>query len=329
MIQKILVPLDGSAFAESALPQAMAMARAYQAEVVLARVLDADGRTHAGLVDSVSWRLARTGARRYLDGLAAKLGAEGIRARTAFAEGNAAGEILRLVTKERADLVLLCSHGSSGPSSFSLGGTSQKVLSRAGTSVLVVRPVEPSAVASAEEAPKETLKETRYQRILVPLDGSQRSQWALLQVASLARAHKSELLLVHVVAPPPLAGHTPPTPEEVELACKITDRDRQHAEVYLRDLKELVAGNDHLQVRTLLLESPHVVRTLLKVAADEQVSLVVVSAHGCSGAAPWPYGSVADRLIHHGKAPLLILQDATREAGREWTEAAAAALAFA
>jgi nucleotide-binding universal stress UspA family protein len=318
MIRKILVPLDGSALAEAALPQARAMARAYQAEVVLARVLDPNSRTHGRLVDSFAWRMARTEARRYLEGLAAKLGAQGIRTRAALAEGNAAEEVLRLVQKEHADLVVLCAHGRSGPSSFSLGGTSQKVLSRCGTSVLMVRPVEPSA---AEEA--------HYHRILVPLDGSQRAQWALLQVASLARAHQGELLLVHVVAPPPLAGHTPPTPEEVELACKITDRDRQHAEVYLRDLKELVEGSDHLRVRTLLLESPHVVRTLLKVAADERASLVVVSAHGCSGAAPWPYGSVADRLIHHGKAPLLLLQDLTREAGQEGAEAETAALSFA
>ena len=325
MIHRILVPLDGSTLAEAALPQALAMARAYQAEVVLARVLDPNSRTHGRLVDSVAWRMARTEARRYLDGLAAKLGAQGIRTRAALAEGNAAEEVLRLVKKERADLVVLCAHGRSGPSRFSLGGTSQKVLSHAGTSVLVVRPVEPPSPAPAEEAPKEV----QYRRILVPLDGSQRAQWALLQVASLARAHKAELLLVHVVAPPPLAGHTPPTPEEVELACRITERDRQRAEVYLRDLKEVVAGNDHLQVRTLLLESPHVVGTLLKVAADEQASLVVVSAHGCSGAAPWPYGSVADRLIHHGKAPLLLLQDLTREAGQEGTEAETAALSFA
>lgn len=327
MIHRILVPLDGSILAEAALPQARAMARAYQAEVVLARVLDPNSRTHGSLVDSVAWRMARTEARRYLDGLAAKLGAQGIRTRAALAEGNAAEEVLRLVRKERADLVVLCAHGRSGPSSFSLGGTSQKVLSRCGTSVLMVRPVEPSASsASSSDA---GVEEARYHRILVPLDGSQRAQWALLQVASLARAHQGELLLVHVVAPPPLAGHTPPTPEEVELACRITERDRQHAEVYLRDLKELVAGNDHLQVRTLLLESPHVVPALLKVAADERASLVVVSAHGCSGAAPWPYGSVADRLIHHGKAPLLLLQDLTREAGQEGTEAEAAALSFA
>lgn len=327
MIRRILVPLDGSTLAEAALPQALAMAGAYQAEVVLARVLDPNSRTHGSLVDSVAWRLARTEARRYLDGLAAKLGAQGIRTRTALAEGNAAEEVLRLVRKERADLVVLCAHGRSGPSSFSLGGTSQKVLSRVGTSVLVVRPAEASA--PFEEAPREVPKEVRYQRILVPLDGSQRAQWALLQVASLAQAHKAELLLVHVVAPPPLAGHTPPTPEEVELACRITESDRQHAEVYLRDLKELVAGNNHVQVRTLLLESPHVVRTLLKVAADEQASLTVVSAHGCSGSAPWPYGSVADRLIHYGRAPLLLLQDLDREAGLESTEAETAALSFA
>ncbi|HEX6861457.1 MAG TPA: universal stress protein [Thermoanaerobaculia bacterium] len=315
MIRKILVPMDGSALAETALPQAVAVARACQAEVGLLRVLDTNGAKAGRLVDSVSWRLARTAASRSLEALAAKLAAQGVRVRWSVAEGDAAEEILRRSREEAVDLVVLCSHGKSGPSGFGLGSTSQKVLSRAGASVLVVRGAEPPAEMPAE---------ARFPLILVPLDGSQRSQWALLQAVPLARASGSEILLVHVVAPPLLSGRTPPTPEEVELTRQMSERDRRSAEIYLRELQELLAGSG-LQARTRLVESPQIVQTLLKIAGDEKAALIVVSAHGCSGAAPWPYGSVTDRLIHHGTVPLLVLQDLSFRAPGAGEEAALAA----
>jgi nucleotide-binding universal stress UspA family protein len=180
--------------------------------------------------------------------------------------------------------------------------------------VLVVRAVEPSGGVPAE---------VPFLRVMVPLDGSQRAQWALLEAAPLARALGSEVLLVHVVVRPRLAGRTPPSREEADLARRIAERDRQSSERYLSEMQELLAGSG-VRARCLLLESPDVVQTLDKVAADEQVALVVVSAHGTSGAAPWPYGSVADRLIHHGTMPLLVLQDVT---AREPTEAGTAAVA--
>lgn len=297
MIRKILVPLDGSALAECALPQALTVAKAFGSELVVLRVQETRNGGAGELVNSVSWRLGRAEAGTYLKAVAERLCGQGARAASTVAEGDAAEEILKLVHEQAVDLVVLTSHGHGGPDTFSLGSVCQKVLSQARTSVLVVRTPQ-------GEAPAEVL----YRRILVPLDGSQRAQWALLEAAPLARAHQGEILLVHVVSCPHLAGRTPPTPEEAGLARQIAERDRRVAEGYLREMQELMTGSG-VRTRTLLLESPHVVQTLEKVAAEEQVSLMVVSAHGCSGEAPWPYGSVADRLIHHGTTPLLVLQD--------------------
>jgi nucleotide-binding universal stress UspA family protein len=320
MIRKILVPVDGSPLSEVALPQALAVAKAFDSEIVVLRVQESEGPKSGGLVNSVSWRLARAEAGSYVKELAEKLRGQGARATGVLTEGDAAEEILKQVREQSADLVVLSSHGRGGSEAFSLGGTSQKVLSRAGTSVLVVRAAEPPGDAAAE---------VRYSRVMVPLDGSQRAQWALLQAVPLARAYQGELLLVHVIACPPLAGPTPPSPEEQELARKITERDRRLSERYLREMEELMAGSG-VRARSLLLESPHVVQTLQKVAADEQVSLIVVSAHGCSGAAPWLYGSVADRLIHHAVTPLLVLQDlSARERERVSAEPRAAVVASA
>lgn len=298
MIRTILVPLDGSPQAECALSHALAVARAFGSEIVLLRVQE-DARKPGDPIDTVSWRLGGAEARCYVDRLAATLGGQGARARGVLAEGDPAEKILREAREQAADLVVLSRHGQNGPSEFTLGGNAEKVLARAGISVLVTDGADPLGPAPAMAS---------YRRLAVPLDGSQRARWALLQAIPLARAHDGEILLVHIVTPSPFAAGTPPTPEEEDLARRFAAHDRQAAESYLRDMAALVADSG-VAVRTLLLDSANVVQALQKVALDEQVPLVVISAHGRSGAAPWPYGSVADRLIHHGAANLLVLQD--------------------
>jgi len=307
MIRKILVTLDGSPLSEGALPHAVAIAKALDAELLVLRVEETNDRE---LVNAVKWRLRRAEGNSYVRNLAERLRAQGVRATAHLAEGDAAKEILKQIWEHGADLVVLTSHGRGGADAFSLGSTAHKVISRGGVSVLVVRSAEAPA-------------ELPFRRLMIPLDGSPRAQWALREAAPLAQALGSEVVLVHVVASPRLAERTPPGREESELVRRMAERDRKSSERYLTEMEQLMAGSG-VKARRLLLESSDVMQTLDKAAADEQVSLLVVSAHGTSGAAPWPYGSVADRLIHHGTTPLLVLQDVST---REPAEAASTAVA--
>lgn len=298
MIQRILVPVDGSPMSEQALGQATAMASAFDAEVLLLRVQEPEAGT-GGFSDSVSWRLHRAEASSSLEKLAERLREGGRRVATVLAEGRAAEEILKAARDRPADLVVLSTHGSSGHSRFHFGSTAQKVIAEAGVSVLIVRASEERGSGPAE---------ARHEKIMVPFDGSQRAQWALGLSSSIARALGSELLLVHVVDTRELQGQAPATPEERELARRVADRDRRLATEYLGHMKQVLSGSG-IEVRTRLLDSPNVAEALRQLAEDERVSLVVMSAHGSSGAAPWSYGSVADRLIAYGTTPLLVFQD--------------------
>ena len=298
MIQRILVSVDGSPLAEQALSQAAAIAHAFDSDILLLRVQEPETGT-GGFSDSVSWRLGRAEVGSYLERLADRLRQAGRRVETAFAQGRAADEILNMARDRSVDLIVLSTHGATGSSRFHLGSTAQKVMSQAGRSVLLVRAAEGRGAEPAE-APN--------QRILVPLDGSQRAQWALGLSSSIARVLGSELLLVHVVHTPELQGQAPARSEERELARLVAARDRELAEEHLAQMKTVLAGSG-LVVRTLLVGSPNVAETLCQIARDERVSLVVMSAHGSSGVAPWPYGSVTDRLITHGTTPLLVFQD--------------------
>jgi nucleotide-binding universal stress UspA family protein len=64
-----------------------------------------------------------------------------------------------------------------------------------------------------------------------------------------------------------------------------------------------------MDVETLLLVSDDVTLTLHELVEQENVDLVVLSAHGYSAATRWPYGTVATSFISHGTTPLLIVQD--------------------
>ena len=64
-----------------------------------------------------------------------------------------------------------------------------------------------------------------------------------------------------------------------------------------------------LDAQTRLLVSDNVAVTLHELVEQENVDLVVLSAHGYSGGTQWPYGSVVVNFIVYGLTPLLIMQD--------------------
>jgi len=76
MYKRILLPLDGSALAEQALPYAVAQAERFQAELVLLRVIEAPPRMGGGMSQTAFERAEgemKAWAQGYLEGLAASL----------------------------------------------------------------------------------------------------------------------------------------------------------------------------------------------------------------------------------------------------------------
>jgi nucleotide-binding universal stress UspA family protein len=308
MIRRILVPLDGSPIAERVLPHAAALARGFSAQILLLQVLAGDRSTGGVSPDSADWRLRRREVVAYLGVLTARLKEAGLRARGEIAEGNVEEMIVGEAIAKRADLIVVSSHGRGGFSEFGLGGTAAKLLSSAGVSVLLVR-------ASGEPAERLDLA-YGYGRVLVAVDCSPRSDWALHLAAQLARSSRAELLVAHVVPVPELIQRSPPSPREARLVEKLVQVNRQAAQTYLDDAAAKL-GSPGLEVRTSLTVSNRVAHTLDELARMESAGLVVLSAHGASGPSPWPYGNVSGMLASFGTTPLLIFQDVARTAPEE------------
>jgi nucleotide-binding universal stress UspA family protein len=298
MLGHILVPLDGSSLAECVLPHAVAVARACGgARLTLLQVLERV-RTYgpARFVDPLGWYIGEAESRAYLGAWANRLQQAGLPAQSALVEGQAAERIIEFAHDQRVDLILLSSHGRSGLSGWNVSSIVQKIILRAYMPVMIVRAYQP--VASE-------LAGLRYQRLLAPLDGSQRAECVLPLTTCLARFHKAELLLAHVVSRPQMPRRVPITQEDSELAERITERNRLEAAHYLEQLRSRL----DVDARTRLLVGDHVAAMLHDIVEQEDVDLVVLSAHGYSGGAKWPYGSLAINFIGYGTTPLLIVQD--------------------
>ncbi len=301
MFDHILVPLDGSSLAECVLSHTVAVAQAFRSRVTLLRVLErtpTPSRTWS--VNPLDWQIRKAEARAYLDGLTARLQEAGLQTENALLEGQAAERIIEFAHGHDINLIILSSHGRSGLSGWNISSVVQKIILRAYTPVMIVRAYQPIV---------SDLTGLRYRRLLVPLDCSQRAECVLPLATALARFHGSQLLLAHVVSRPEMPRRAPPSQEDIELTNQITERNRLEATRYLQQLQSRLSSD----VQTHLLVSDNAAATLHELVPQENVDLVVLSAHGYSGVLKWPYGSVAVSFIAYGTTPLLIVQDLSQD----------------
>jgi len=199
-------------------------------------------------------------------------------------------------------LIVLSSHGRNGLTQWGISSMTQKIILGIQISLLIIR-------AHQYGAHTNELSETlTYQRILVPLDGSQRAEHVLPAITQLAYLHKSQIHLVRVVQTPEMARQLPPAREDVELSNRLVARNQEEAARYLEQLKSRSYLQD-LAVQTHLITSDNAAVALHQLAEQENIDLVVLSAHGYSGNHQWPYGSMVYNFIIYGKTPLLIVQD--------------------
>jgi nucleotide-binding universal stress UspA family protein len=303
MFDTILVPLDGSQLAECVLPHLAAIGRSFDAEVTLLRILETNqASASAQLFDLLNWQINKTGAALYLEKTRARFREAGIRFRTAVLEGLVAEGITEYARNQGMKLIILSSHGHSGMSQWGISSISQKIILSAPTSVLIVRAYQ------HDLQPGELSATPLYQRILVPLDGSQRAEHVLPVVTQLAHFHNSQVHLVQVVQTPEMARQMPPAREDIDLSKKVVARNLEEAGRYLEQVKSR-SYLEGVAVQTHLITGDHAADELHRIAAQEQIDLVTMSAHGYSGNRQWPYGSMVNHFILYGALPLLIVQD--------------------
>ena len=152
-----------------------------------------------------------------------------------------------------------------------------------------------------------------YKRILVPLDGSEPSKNALNQAVSIAEKYDSELILLAVVP----RVMVPVFPDEgfgaapVTAAKDMARYQEKMKEIYENVLVEAKAevGSKHpkLKVETVLREG-RPSATIVDMAENDGVDLIVMGSRGIGGITGWILGSTSRRVVDSCTRPILIVK---------------------
>jgi nucleotide-binding universal stress UspA family protein len=298
MYRSLLVPLDGSAFAEHALPLALGLARRAGAAVHVVQVHVPFALAYADSLAPGSYEAeARVleQERAYLDGVVSRLAGLAPAAVTpALLEGPAVAEMLSghaAVTK--ADLVVMTTHGRGPLSRLWLGSVADEMVRRAAAPVLLVRPHGGGVDLAAGP-------ELRH--LLVPLDGSALAEQILAPATALGGLTQAEFTLLRVYGP---AIDVAPLTEAAQGVEGAVGQLRVRAEDYLRRVAEGLKGQG-CKVQAHAVVGQHPATAILDAAQGLAVSLIALETHGRRGLPRLLLGSVADKVIRGATTPVLV-----------------------
>lgn len=137
-LTRLLVPLDGSPLAETALPAAAALAQATGATLLLLRAAEAHTFPGGDPTDA-QVKVVRE-AEEYLASVAEKLRGDGVTVETAVWYGPPSDAIVEGARFNHADMVVITTHGRSGLGRVLLGSVAESVLRATSTPILVLHP---------------------------------------------------------------------------------------------------------------------------------------------------------------------------------------------
>lgn len=143
-IHKILVPIDFSENAKSALRYAFQLANIFKAEIILIHVLEPmlyppDFSLGQIILPSIDTHEIEDKAKEELQKLADAESAKELQKQVIVKSGKPFAEIIETAKEENVDLIIISSHGHSGMEQIIFGSTSEKVVRKAPCPVLTVR----------------------------------------------------------------------------------------------------------------------------------------------------------------------------------------------
>lgn len=311
-MKTILVPLDGSALSEQALPYATALAKALQAQIDLVRIVPDIERENL-LVDSLSTMyvgevagtyteqnqrvldMLRDQADGYLSARAEPLRLSGFDVTQTVRVGPPAEVLVELANHVPEPLIVMATHGYSGLQRWALGSVADKIVHATQAPIVLVRKALPEGV------------EPNFSEIVVPLDGSPIGNQVLSVATELAGKVGAELVLLHAIDPLAEAY-----PSVRTFGAAMTRPDQmlnevvKDADAYLQKTAEDLAGGK-VRIATMTLIG-YPAEVIVDESERRQAGLIMMATHGYSGLRRWALGSVADKVLHNTTTPLLLVR---------------------
>ena len=299
----LLVPLDGSATADAAIPHAVELARRLSCGIALVRVHQPlaaiAGPPEVGPIfpDPVVEDEIRRDAERWLDACAVDLRqTSGLFVRTEFRVGPLSEVIVEVAAELAALAIVCCTHNAKGWAPNWLGSVTDAV----------VRHSPCPVIAMSEEGAR---RPAQMRKLLVLTDGSELADEVVPYAMWLTRAYGSEMELLQVVSPPwsgdgvAMAAESSQDPLGVNLAA-------QHAKDALDDLCAQLRTNG-IRAHSVVEVDANPSRAILAYIASSDPDAVAISTHG-RGLSRLLLGSIADKVLREGGRPTLIVPPGVR-----------------
>ncbi|HKP45299.1 MAG TPA: universal stress protein [Pyrinomonadaceae bacterium] len=284
-IERILCPTDLSPDSDEALRYAIALARAYNAQLMLMHcdlTVAGPAHHHANAGDEIAAALKTHSGVRGLDGLHWK---------SIVVSGDDAGDtITRQAAINRADLIVMRSRRRPHRAAL-LGSTAESVSRTAPCPVLVTHNDERSWVNGFDTR-------IELKRVLVAYDFSDYSELALNYALSFAQEYQSELHLIHVLPPFSL--------NDTEISWYPVGREGTYHKAAHR-LQKAVPAEAHLwcDIKHVVTEG-QAYREILNYAEKNQIDLICLGAHGAGFGLRTLFGSNVDRVLRQSPCPVLV-----------------------
>jgi nucleotide-binding universal stress UspA family protein len=286
-IECILCPTDLSADSDEALRYAIALSRAYSAELILLHC-DDDGARPAlrGSYDNAAQAI-----RKALEKYSGSADLAGLEWRSLIVRCDDVGAaIAREAATYGADLIVMRSRRRPHRAAL-LGSTAESVSRTAPCPVLVMHSDERDWVSAPDT-------KIELKRILVAYDFSDYSELALNSALSLAQEYQSELHLLHVLPPFTL--------NESEISWYPLGREGTYHKALHRLQKAVPAeANLWCDIRPAVSEG-HPYREILNYAERNDIDLICLGAHGAGFGMRALFGSNVDRVLRQAPCPVLV-----------------------
>lgn len=308
MYRRIIVPLDGTSFGEYAVPFAVTIARRTGAALELAHVHTPqvpDGNLEdltpyqfTGVTefehdfDEASANKEAARLREIARGLAAE---HDITVSARVLTGHVALALHRESGEQHVDLVVMATHARSGLERARLGSVANDLVRHSDCPVLLVRP--PLDRPDLPAPPRPT-----FNRVLVPLDGSEFSERILEPVSELLWWLGSRVTLFQALSPALGGGLRPGKELDTLLAS-----ERKGAEDYLEGIADRISDIAP-ESRVLVVEARDAAGAILDAADSEGADLIAMATHGRGGLSRILLGSTGDRVVQETARPVLLFR---------------------
>jgi nucleotide-binding universal stress UspA family protein len=302
MFETIIVPLDGSLFAEQAVGTAATLAQRSGADLVLIRVHET--YLFEATDYSIADDLSRQDQEQYLAEIAERVESLfGLVPQRVLLDGVVDTAICNFASGFESPLIVISTHGRTGFSRLWLGSVADAIVRHASTPVLMLR--------HRGDGDGELTRTHHFRHLLVPLDGARFAEVALAPAAALAAAFRAKLTLLRVVAPvnvpvPLYAAPyvAPPIDDDEETLNSRLEGAEDYARALATKVRLDVRG---LEVDTVVRVQDSPAPAILDAACAQGVDTIAIATHG-RGVSRLVVASVTDKVLRGGPEAVLVLR---------------------